>query len=144
VAFEDDFEGCSQCDEAQRISYAEDVLKAYGNDPVVTDAGSAHDSGSGHDAGTTHDAAIDSATPSEGGDASSTSPTPDSGTTGSGGGGDEGDASTSSPAYGSSSGGGCAVGRAGDERSSAGAVWLGLGLVVVGARRRQRATSSAR
>jgi len=31
VAFETDFEGCGSCDEASRVSYAEDVLAAYGS-----------------------------------------------------------------------------------------------------------------
>jgi len=31
VAFETDFEGCGQCDQSNRIAYAEAVLKAYGS-----------------------------------------------------------------------------------------------------------------
>ncbi|HSQ67306.1 MAG TPA: phage tail tip lysozyme [Polyangiaceae bacterium] len=31
VAFEKDFEGCGICDQSQRISYAQQVLSAYGN-----------------------------------------------------------------------------------------------------------------
>ena len=53
--FELDFEGCgipSQCDVNSRISYAQSVLDAYGNDPVQTDGGT-----SSEDAGTTSDAA---------------------------------------------------------------------------------------
>jgi hypothetical protein len=30
IAFQDRFEGCGQCDQSKRISYAEQVLKAYG------------------------------------------------------------------------------------------------------------------
>jgi hypothetical protein len=33
IAFETDFEGCGQCDQAQRISYAQTALNAYGNTP---------------------------------------------------------------------------------------------------------------
>jgi hypothetical protein len=31
VAFEDDFEGCGECDQSQRIAYAEAALSAYGH-----------------------------------------------------------------------------------------------------------------
>jgi hypothetical protein len=31
IAFENDFEGCGQCDQSNRITYAEDVLAAYGS-----------------------------------------------------------------------------------------------------------------
>jgi hypothetical protein len=38
IAFETDFEGCGDCDQSQRIAYAENVLAAFGAGPV--DAGS--------------------------------------------------------------------------------------------------------
>ena len=31
IAFENDFEGCGQCDQSKRIAYAKQVLKAFGN-----------------------------------------------------------------------------------------------------------------
>jgi MYXO-CTERM domain-containing protein len=42
VAFQNDFEGCGTCDQSQRVTYAENVLSEYGNDPVDggVDAGS--------------------------------------------------------------------------------------------------------
>jgi len=53
--FELDFEGCGipdQCDYDSRLNYANDVLKAYGDDPVVPDAGSGPNDAGG---GVTHD-----------------------------------------------------------------------------------------
>jgi MYXO-CTERM domain-containing protein len=43
IAFETDFEGCGDCDQSQRIAYAENVLAAFGASPV--DAGSGTDAG---------------------------------------------------------------------------------------------------
>jgi len=43
IAFQNDFEGCGQCDQTTRVSYAETVLAAFGSSdatvPVVADAG---------------------------------------------------------------------------------------------------------
>jgi len=44
VAFQNDFEGCGTCDQSTRISYAQAVLAAYGND-VVDGGGTLPDSG---------------------------------------------------------------------------------------------------
>jgi MYXO-CTERM domain-containing protein len=46
VAFQNDFEGCGTCDQSTRISYAQGVLAAYGND-AVDGGGSLPDSGGG-------------------------------------------------------------------------------------------------
>lgn len=40
TVFQDDFEICGTCDASQRISYAQDVLNAYGDDMGSSDAGS--------------------------------------------------------------------------------------------------------
>ncbi len=64
VAFEDDFEGCGSCDESQRIAYAQDVLNAYGADPVETDAGAPSTSG---DASAAKDTGSHPGAPAEGG-----------------------------------------------------------------------------
>jgi hypothetical protein len=56
VDFELDFEGCgipSQCDGASRISYAQSILNAYGNDPVNDDAGQDDTGAPPEDAATT-------------------------------------------------------------------------------------------
>jgi hypothetical protein len=39
VAFETDFEGCGECDQSTRISYAQDVYDSYASDPVGTSGG---------------------------------------------------------------------------------------------------------
>jgi hypothetical protein len=57
VTFEKLFEGCSGCNEAARISYAQSVLTAYGSTPtpLQKDGGRAADGDAGwapHDAGT--------------------------------------------------------------------------------------------
>jgi hypothetical protein len=39
IAFETDFEGCGQCDQATRITFAEGVLAAYGTDSGVVASG---------------------------------------------------------------------------------------------------------
>jgi MYXO-CTERM domain-containing protein len=39
VAFETDFEGCGQCDQSTRITYAEAALSAYGSDTVDASTG---------------------------------------------------------------------------------------------------------
>lgn len=51
VAFENDFEGCTMCDQSTRIGYAQNVLSVYGNDTV--DAGPTPDAGEPDDAGMT-------------------------------------------------------------------------------------------
>ena len=56
--FMDDFEECdvaSECDVDSRISYAQDVLTAYGNDPVEVDAGTDAGASAGVDAGAGED-----------------------------------------------------------------------------------------
>jgi hypothetical protein len=61
VAFETDFEGCGACDEAARVTYAEDVLKAYGGDVPPSDGGANHDAPPSADAPAHEAAASDGA-----------------------------------------------------------------------------------
>ena len=154
--FELDFEGCaiaSECDGPSRISYATDVLNAYGNDPVDTDSGTApaeagtgtgSEAGAGDDSGTGTSGGTDAG--SHGGsDASSTgsadSSTPVTATdSGAGGSGSE-DGGEVEPAAAPQSSSGCAVGRAGAESPARGGWLVAFGLVLGIARRRRARTS---
>ena len=130
IAFETDFEGCSACDEATRIAYAEDVLKAYGNDPVP-DAGQS-DADARDAAASTSDAAADAEIPVKAADdAGAPAKTP--GSTNDAGGGGEGTAPSLEASRGSS---GCAVAGAGWESPARGWWLFALGFLVAGARRR--------
>ena len=135
VAFETDFEGCGSCDEAARISYAEDVLKAYGADPVPVDAGGAHDAAPAHDAGSgggAKDAGLADTSPGMTAEAATPEPPPP-------GTGDTGDAGApTSPITTAVTGssGGCAIAR--DGKGAGDWSWLlALGLVVFRRTRRQ-------
>ena len=138
VAFETDFEGCGSCDQTARITYAEDVLKAYGADPVPGDAGAhdaalppthdAGDGGSSKDAGHT-----DSSSPVA---SDAAMPEPPPGTTGSGSTNDAGEPAPPLSATMTGASGGCAIAHAGDS----GGDWswlLALGVVFVRRSRRQ-------
>ncbi len=46
VAFETDFEGCGECDQSTRVSYAEAALAAYGDDTVTGTSGGSGSTGS--------------------------------------------------------------------------------------------------
>jgi MYXO-CTERM domain-containing protein len=142
--FEIDFEGCdiaSECDLSSRISYATDVLDAYGNDPVVAEAGTTADgAGSGSEAGGPWDGGArpsdtgapvgrDAASPIQGGDSGSPE-----GTSGSGASEDAGSAVAAAASQGP---GGCAIATAGATSSARGG-WLAAIGVVVGSRRRRR------
>jgi MYXO-CTERM domain-containing protein len=141
VAFEDSFEECSACDESTRISYAEDILAAYGNDPVLVDAGSVQDGAPVKDAGDRQDAAVrDAFSDAPSSDDASAPGAP--GTTGDfdGSASDSGqlNGSGDSPALTSSgSSSGCRVGPVGARGSNVVAWLLSLALAFVGARRRR-------
>jgi Phage tail lysozyme len=132
VAFENDFEECASCDESARTSFAMDVLSAYGNDPVVTDAGA----GTGSEGGTVTEAGAgtESGTATEAGGMAGG----DAGMPGSGTAGDDAGASVgvdaASPGQGGelawSQGSGCAVATAGSREEAVGAWLMGLGLVL--------------
>ncbi len=151
--FELDFEGCdiaSECDVDSRVSYAMDVLNAYGNDPVDVDAGSGTHTdaggGTGTDAGSTGDTGTgaggdDGGTPAQGFDATAPVQGTDSGTPvqPSGGGSSEDAGSSSSAATVPSQGSGCAVAPARSGGESPVTWLLAVGLAL-GVRRRRRAS----
>jgi hypothetical protein len=149
--FELGFEGCADptvCALPQRISYAMDVLNAYGNDPVSDAGGGTGDAGgttteagpgTGDDGGTT---TADTGAPGNpgGGYDASTPPgaSPDAGARGDASNGGNGGAGAAGPWQGQGSG--CAVAAAAS-RSDVSAAWLvalGGGLVAAVGRRRRR------
>ncbi|HEY2516660.1 MAG TPA: phage tail tip lysozyme [Polyangiaceae bacterium] len=138
VAFETDFEGCGSCDETARINYAEDVLKAYGADPVPVDAGGASDAGPTHDAGAAHDAGSGGGAKDAGLADASSGMTTDAATPEPPGTGDTGDAGAPATPITALTGGsgGCAIAR--DREGAGDWSWLlALGLVVFRRARRQ-------
>jgi MYXO-CTERM domain-containing protein len=118
VAFETDFEGCGECDQSTRISYAESVLAAYGS---AADAGDAKSDG-----------AVGPPPKDAGGSGAPPSAPADDQDAGA-----AGESFAGAPATGpSSSSGGCSVTS---ERASGvgGFAWLALGFGLLRARRRR-------
>jgi hypothetical protein len=155
TVFEDDFEGCVYanfpvCNLPQRITFAKNVLAAYGSDPVMRDGGVARD------AGFSGDSAVASDTQSSGDGASITDePTGDAAA----GNAAAIDATTSPPSNDSAvppidgasqqmseagpsaaraemDAGGCTLSPTGGS-SRVGSWWIALGIVLARARRRQ-------
>ena len=171
---EDQFEGCVYanfpvCNLPQRITYAKNVLAAYGADPVPLDAGITDDAGLTKDGAATGDATTsdvggarddagtpaDSALASDAGnrdtgtnpDAASAVPTDDAGAPDK-----SSDAGSTSGAGGmpastharDASSGGCAMKPIASERSSGGYALVAIGLMLESARRRRARPDSSR
>jgi MYXO-CTERM domain-containing protein len=116
IAFETDFEGCGDCDQATRISDAELALATYGGADAASPPVSAADSGT---AGGHEDAGAAGSTSDDDSGSTGTDPTGDSAA--GDGGTSAGAGNSGAPALGGS-GGGCAV--AGASRTSSNLPWL--------------------
>jgi hypothetical protein len=151
--FELDFEGCaiaSECALDSRVGYANDVLAAYGNDPVP-DAGSPADDASTPSEGGSDPDAGQPPPASDGGSGPSAhdagaNPAIDSGSTSPpGSGSSSGSASSGSPSFSApSTSSGCAVGAAGGAGGASYAWLVVTGLVLGLGRRRCAARGSSR
>lgn len=140
--FELGFEGCAipeQCDRDARVNYANDVLNAYGNDPVDTDAGgpsgdddddasAPSEAGSSDSGGTSGDDDDDDDAGSVGSDAS----------TGSGHTKDSGASSTAAPVADAPSSHGCAITATRRAHDGDALVLATIGIAVIAMRRRRQ------